>query len=372
MMTTKKLTKQAFINVLSDIPEDRIILGANPIPTITVDMTKNITLGSKKIFSIRHQKALSKYQENISKSILCKIELSNSAIAYVRGKSYLDFLEPHRRGYHFLRLDIKSFFHSIREDLVKEVMSSYISNQDFYGNEQSILEAFVNLVMMDVSEDYQARNLSGRKILPIEFKSSPALSNIVFRKFDNLIQNFCSNNGVSYTRYADDMLFSAPATSSFVHSDRFENEMSFILKLGDFKINRSKTIKSSGRISINGYVIDAAREVNELAFLKISNKKTDLILKLLYKLDRGECYKAIMKKHFGLSVNKIGLKYPVGKNKFTKQYYHSQVINVLAGYRSYLISFLKYNGRFFCLDPSCALKLETILQRIERHLLKIQ
>ena len=44
--------------------------------------------------------------------------------------------------------------------------------------------------------------------LPIGAPSSPVLSNLVLENMDSRISNFCYDRGFTYTRYADDMIFS--------------------------------------------------------------------------------------------------------------------------------------------------------------------
>ena len=58
-----------------------------------------------------------------------------------------------------------------------------------------------------VSDEFEDFDLRGNNILPIGFPSSPVISNIIFRKIDILIQKYCENKKIIYTRYADDMLF---------------------------------------------------------------------------------------------------------------------------------------------------------------------
>lgn len=44
--------------------------------------------------------------------------------------------------------------------------------------------------------------------LPQGAPTSSSLSNIIMKKFDHSVSDFCKNNAIRYTRYADDMTFS--------------------------------------------------------------------------------------------------------------------------------------------------------------------
>ena len=47
-----------------------------------------------------------------------------------------------------------------------------------------------------------------RESLPQGAPSSPAITNIIMREFDEKVGAFCAERGVEYTRYCDDMTFS--------------------------------------------------------------------------------------------------------------------------------------------------------------------
>ena len=283
--------------------------------------------------------------------------------------------EPHRNNYHFLRLDIKSFFHSIRRKLVKESLSSYISDEDFYkdstdsSKNQKLIDAVLNIFMLNLQDKYKDIGLLNREILPIGFKSSPLISNLIFRKFDYIIQNECSKNSIVYTRYADDMIFSSSKKHKYLHSQRFIDEISYILNLGDFSLNRSKTVKDRNMISVNGYVIE--NKSDQEGYIRLSNKKTVIISKLLNKIEKGETPEQIMKKLFGLRRKDIPVRYSRGKSDFISQYYKSQLENVLAGYRAYLISIINFNLNYNCLEYRYTLKYQKLIDRLQKQLITL-
>ena len=58
--------------------------------------------------------------------LLSKLPLNNSSVAYRKGYSYFDFFRPHIKSNYFLRLDIKSFFHSISKSVIEQTIESHL------------------------------------------------------------------------------------------------------------------------------------------------------------------------------------------------------------------------------------------------------
>ncbi|MEZ8880279.1 reverse transcriptase family protein [Vibrio lentus] len=371
-MNNKKLTTEALISILCDDAHESNELLKKPIPPYIVKDVTESQIGSKTVFKLIPAKA--QYQKRLNEHFFSKIPINNSAIAYVKNKSYLDMFEPHKNSYHFLRIDIKSFFHSIDRDLLKETLSSHISDDIFYKNgkvQQTLIDAVLNILTLNLGEDFKDKDLNSKEVLPIGFHSSPVVSNIVFRKFDFLIQKLCSKNNIIYTRYADDMFFSSNADSTFLHSDHFINEVSYILSLGNFKLNHTKTLKEKNMISLNGYVIESKGKNSKVGSIRLSNKKTERICKIINKLDQNITHKDILKKVTGLRERDIRVRYTKGKNQFISQYYKSQIINLLAGYRAYLLSIIKFNHSYNCVEFKYIEKYEKIIDKLQKHLLRL-
>jgi RNA-directed DNA polymerase len=217
---------------------------------------------------------------------------------------------------------------------------------------------------------------AGTTVLPMGFKTSPVISNIVFRKIDILIEAFCENNGINYTRYADDMLFSSKTNrelyahssdkamgikrdTNFIHSQRFIDEIAFLVSANRFKLNSQKTISTTHTISLNGFS-------DNIGSIRISNKKTTVIAKLLQKLEVNKSTVNIMKDMYNFKVTAKTFKYIPVKLKHVERYCNDQIYNKLGGYRSYLISLLKYNDRYECISADAIVKYKELLQRTEK------
>ena len=72
--------------------------------------------------------------------------------------------------------------------------------------------------------------------LPQGAPTSPMLSNIIASKMDEMMLEYCKKRGIIYTRYADDLTFSA---DSDVKVPPIE-DIYKIVYLNGFKVNRMK------------------------------------------------------------------------------------------------------------------------------------
>lgn len=354
--------------------------GLRRLPSSLVAESK---VGTKFFYSI-HPNVQSSYNrlfKFITNNYLRKIPLNQSACAYVEGKSYLDFLSPHRNNYFFIRLDIKNFFLSINESLLRRRFLEYFSDENYSNDcEQRFSDAILHLVSYVVPENSKNISYRGRAILPIGFPLSPIVSNIVFRKTDILLERLCSENFITYSRYADDMLFSCRGTTKFknfsemikgksisdipfMHTDMFLNSVKSILALDGFNLNYGKTIKAINTISLNGYTVSGVNHSDAFGFIRVSNKKTEIIEKLIYELKKKNSDDVeVFKKCFPSEVPTP--RYQNKSQNYIRNYCKSQIDNKLVGYKSYLVSFHIYNDRFGCVDILALEKYSKIINEI--------
>jgi hypothetical protein len=134
-------------------------------------------------------KELKAIQAWILRNILEKLSPSAHATGYVRGKNLLDNVSPHSGNRYFLSVDMENFFPSVsrwRVQLVFELIG--------FSNQTALF--LTNLC-------------SYFRHLPQGGVTSPALSNLVALKLDRRLSGLTSRRNIVFTRYADDMTFSA-------------------------------------------------------------------------------------------------------------------------------------------------------------------
>ncbi len=353
---------------------NKAVFKANGIPAIKSSDVKQLNIGQKYFYSLAHNNAYQLIHKKLIDRVFSKFEINNAATAFRENKSYLNFLEPHLRGYYFLRLDLSSFFHSISVDLMRDSFSD-IFKEKFVDDveKQKVVDGLINLVTYKVPKKSSNERFRDKVILPMGFKTSPIISNIVFRKVDILIQKYCSSKNISYSRYADDMLFSSEKNSKFVHSESFNREVEYLLSMHKFKLNKRKTIKACHTISLNGYVVESKDIEGHAGNLRISNKKTKIIEKLNQKLLKAkkenkvdESVLKILNELFKFSKKKHRM-HNDSSPEFIDMYLKHQLLNKINGYRSYLISLIQFDKKYKCINAEAINKYNTIIDELSSH-----
>lgn len=134
---------------------------------------------------------LKKIQRAILSTLLVHMPVSPHATAYRFGGCALRNAAPHvGRGY-VLKLDIRSFYDSILYSAVKDAAFP----PEIYAEPLRVLLSILCYF---------------KNGLPQGAPSSPAIANLVLRSFDGEVGAWCAARGVAYTRYCDDLTFSAP------------------------------------------------------------------------------------------------------------------------------------------------------------------
>ena len=177
---------------------------------------------------------LKSIQKQIADVLLIHMPVSGYAKAYRFGSSTLRNAKHHVGKQVVLKLDILHFFDSIRYSIVKDK----VFPEDIYAEPLRIL-----LTMLCYHKD----------ALPQGAPSSPAITNIILYEFDELVGQWCREQGIAYTRYCDDMTFSGnfdPA--EVIRFVRLE------LKKMGFLLNEQKTrIQRPGQQqSVTGIVVN--------------------------------------------------------------------------------------------------------------------
>jgi hypothetical protein len=328
---------------------------------VDYSVVSEVKMGKDFIYPIDKEASLFSLNKKLVENVLSHIPLNNSCVGFVKGKSYFDFLEPHRYSSLFTRLDVSSFFHSINAIDIAKGIEPYISPK-FLDDAKKIksIDKFLDVVTYPIPKKSNNIKFKGKTILPMGYPSSPVISNILFRKIDIQIQKYCVENRITYTRYADDMLFSSHVNTHIYQAQLIKRISSLIGQLS-LQLNETKTIRTTGHISLNGYVIDGEKNV-----IRISNSKLVTVNKLTHMLlVKNADYKLIANKLYGINLKSIKFKYPHTEAFFTK-YCKDQILNKLIGNRSYLISAVKYHDRKGCVCPDFISKLEVILERLNK------
>ena len=178
-------------------------------------------------------------QSQILTHILEHRSISKYAMAYHKGISLKDNAIPHINQKKVLKLDIKNFFENI----------------SFFHVYQAgfPIEYFPKSVGMLFSYlcTYQSHLTQGAP-------TSPYLSNLVMKTFDEEIGSWCESVQISYTRYSDDMTFSGDFHPSMV----IKKVRKLLYPLG-LELNDKKTrvIDASSCQNVTGIVVNQKVQV---------------------------------------------------------------------------------------------------------------
>jgi RNA-directed DNA polymerase len=142
-------------------------------------------------------KEVKKLQYWIIENIFPKFIVHPSATAYITGKNILNNSEVHSDKPYLLKTDFKDFFPSIKgNDFLQ-----YSQNHETLSFSEADSQRLMRLLfwLPKRNNDFQ---------LSIGAPSSPFLSNAIMYNFDNEMFKYCSDNNITYTRYADDIALS--------------------------------------------------------------------------------------------------------------------------------------------------------------------
>jgi retron-type reverse transcriptase len=173
-------------------------------------------------------------QRYVLKNILCYLPVSRYATAYKKGVSLTDNASPHVNKKYILKMDVTDFFGSITFD--------------------QVYNAAFNTKLYPKQIGYMLTCLCCHKdVLPQGAPTSPAVSNLVMKHFDDTIGAWCNKRGIAYTRYCDDMTFSADKPLYAV----YEKARSMLENIG-MELNEKKTcfVSHGARQAVTGLVVN--------------------------------------------------------------------------------------------------------------------
>ncbi len=156
-------------------------------------------------------------QIQILRHILNKLKVSKYATAYKKGVSLKDNAKVHCSKKYILKLDLKNFFDNIT---FMQVYSSAFNTRYFPKQIGTILTQLC------------CRN----DALPQGAPTSPALSNLVMKSFDDNFGRWCEKRGFDYTRYCDDITVSG---NENLYSAYLKAK--YMLENMGFELNEKKT-----------------------------------------------------------------------------------------------------------------------------------
>jgi RNA-directed DNA polymerase len=153
------------------------------------------------------KRELKRLQRKVLDDLLARVPVAPAAHGFVRGRSILSNARPHAERAAVLKLDLKDFFPSITAPRVRGLFIAL-------GYPFSVAATLALLCTEYEREPFERDGTRfyvsvGPRHLVQGAPTSPALANLAAWRLDRRLAGLAGKRGVTYTRYADDMTFSA-------------------------------------------------------------------------------------------------------------------------------------------------------------------
>ncbi len=215
--------------------------------------------GGTRVLSAPHR-TLAAAQQWVLREVLAKLPTEEPAHGFVPGRSTLTNAQPHAARDVVVNLDLEGFFPSIGFARVRHLFRLL----GYSGAVATLLtllctECPRQRVVYAGTTYYVA---TGPRGLPQGACTSPGLSNQIARKLDRRLAGLARKLGLNYTRYADDLTFSA--------APGFRDKVGYLIARvrhiaaeEKFQVNAKKTRvqRPESRQTVTGLVVNAAPAV---------------------------------------------------------------------------------------------------------------
>jgi retron-type reverse transcriptase len=198
---------------------------------------------------------LKKAQYWILNSIFSKAKTHASAHGFLAQRSIVSNALPHVGAEVVINLDLKDFFPTITYPRVKGVFQKM-------GYSESVATL---LALLCTEPDIDEAQLdgetwyvcSGERFLPQGAPTSPAITNVLCHRLDCRLQGLAQKLGFTYTRYADDLTFSASG-EGVKNVNKLKGLVYQIVQNEGFQVHpeKDKVMRKGSRKEVTGIVVN--------------------------------------------------------------------------------------------------------------------
>lgn len=181
------------------------------------------------------------------------LQVHDRATAYKKEASITKNVAIHQNNTYIAKFDFKDFFGSIKYSAVLLFLKARLAEK--FNSDDVAKIARVSCIKHIGHEEL---------CLSIGAPSSPILSNAIMHDFDEEVSRWCADQGLTYSRYADDLTFSTNTKN--ICSEIERKLRAVILELTDLQLilNDKKTVHLSKKFQrrITGLVINNKNEIS--------------------------------------------------------------------------------------------------------------
>lgn len=199
--------------------------------------------------------------------ILEKVPLHPAAHGFRRGRSIVTNATPHVGTDVVINLDLQDFFPSICYRRVKGLFQA-IGYAEAIATVLALIctAASTAAIELDGQTYYVA---TGERHLPQGAPSSPAITNLLGRRLDKRLANMATSQGCTYTRYADDLTFSATGEATTQICNILKHTENIVTYEG-LTVHPTKTrvLRKSQQQEVTGVVVNQKLNVDRATLKK--------------------------------------------------------------------------------------------------------
>lgn len=211
------------------------------------------------------KKILKNVQRTILEEILSKIEVSECAHGFIKGKSVVSGANGHKnhaKSELLINMDLENFFPTITFERVRGMFQNF-GYSGYVASLLAMICTYCERMEMEIKGETVYVKTSDR-ILPQGSPASPMITNIICNKLDKRLNGLALKYDFTYSRYADDMSFSFNKDNIILSNEEDINVgkvlgiISKIIREEGFSINSEKTkfLRENNRQAITGIVIN--------------------------------------------------------------------------------------------------------------------
>ena len=190
----------------------------------------------------------------VLQNILNHVSIHDAAMAFRPKRSIVHNARLHANKGLVIRVDLKDFFPSIVFRRVKGLFRGLGYNE---GVASVLALLCTEAPRVAVTLDGQKRHVAiGERQLPQGACTSPAITNIMCRRLDARLTGLAAHYGFTYTRYADDLVFSHPDTTAT--AGQLFTRLRQIVEAEGYVLNDKKTrvMRPQHRQTVTGVVVN--------------------------------------------------------------------------------------------------------------------
>jgi retron-type reverse transcriptase len=195
-------------------------------------------------------------QKWIARYITEHLPVHGAAHGFLVGRSIKTNAIPHAGARVVVKVDLKDFYPTVTLPRVKGIF-----RKAGYGEQVATILALLATESPRIEQEIQGKKYwvaTGPRSLPQGAPTSPSITNTLCLKLDARISGLATKYGLKYTRYADDLTFSAFGRE--LQLGKFLHRLKLILEAEGFRVHPKKTriMRGGARQRVTGLIVNRA------------------------------------------------------------------------------------------------------------------